>query len=191
MARDVTAEKSSTSGPGFFRRFRRFLGASGGATALEFALVIPPFILMTFGILETTLVMFVATQLEASVQSAARQIRTGNVQGATDPLDTFKTLMCQKFELVASCDDQLVIDVRRFDDFQSVDFPPFVDQNGQANGNTFTPGAAGDIVLVRVTYNWQIKTPMLGRLLADDGVSRKMLMATAAFRNEPYNGPLN
>jgi len=173
------------------RLARRFGLDRAGATALEFALIMPPFLLITFGIIETTLVMFVATQLEGSVQEAARQIRTGNVQTDGDPVAAFRTLLCNSLETVVTCDDRLVIDVRKYSRFDQVNPPPFLDENGQDNGSTFDPGGAGEIVVVRVAFNWNIKTPMLGRLLADDGSSRKLLMASTSFRNEPFDGIQN
>ncbi len=60
-----------------------------------------------------------------------------------------------------------------------------------ANGNltftpTFEPGKAGDIVVVRLMYEWPVYASLLGFNLADLGSGKRLLMATAAFRNEPY-----
>jgi Flp pilus assembly protein TadG len=167
---------------------RRFGVACGGSSIVEFALVVPPFLLMMMGILEISMVLFVSVHLEGSVHEAARQIRTGNVQNAASPIGEFRTILCGRLEVVLDCDGRLVIDVRPFNQFNSITFAPFYDENGEAQGNGFSPGTAGEIVLVRVAYNWNITTPLLGKLLADDGVSRKVILAAAAFRNEPFNG---
>ena len=170
------------------RAVRRFGVARGGASIVEFALILPPFLLMLMGTLETSIVLFVSTHLEGSVNDAARQIRTGNIQAAGDPLAEFRTILCGRLEIVMNCDSRLVIDVRPFNQFGSITFDPFFDENGEPQGNGFVAGNAGDIILVRVAYNWEIQTPLLGQILADDGVSRKVIMAAAAFRNEPFNG---
>jgi Flp pilus assembly protein TadG len=167
---------------------RRFVAARGGSSIVEFALILPPFLLMLMGTLETSMVLFVSTHLEGSVNDAARQIRTGNVQGAADPVAEFRNILCGRLEIVLDCDSRLVIDVRPFNQFGSITFDAFFDENGEPQGNGFNAGTAGDIVLVRVAYNWEIQTPLLGELLADDGTSRKVIMAAAAFRNEPFNG---
>lgn len=168
------------------RGARRFGVARGGSAIVEFAFILPPFFLMLMGTLETSMVLFVAAHLEGSVNDAARQIRTGNVQANGDPLAEFSNILCGRLEIVMDCDSRLVIDVRPFNQFGSITFDPFFDADGEAQGNGFSAGNAGDIVLVRVAYNWEIQTPLLGHILADDGTSRKVIMAAAAFRNEPF-----
>ena len=171
------------------RASRRFALARAGSAALQFALVAPPFFLMMLGIIETGGLMFVSTHLEGAVNDAARQIRTGNVQGAADPIAAFRGILCAELVVAVQCDSRMVIDVRPFNQFQSVAFTPYYDQNGQPSGNVFSPGNAGDIVLVRVAYNWNIMTPLLGQYLGDGGTNRKLIEAAGAFRNEPYSGP--
>jgi hypothetical protein len=46
-------------------------------------------------------------------------------------------------------------------------------------------------VVVRTAYRWRILTPFLAEYLGDGGGSTKLLSASAVFRNEPYEGPLN
>lgn len=171
------------------RGSRRFSLARAGTAAIEFALVAPPFFLLMLGIIETGGLMFVSTHLEGAVNDAARQIRTGNVQGAADPIAAFRGILCAELVVAIQCGSQMVIDVRPFNQFQSVAFTPYYDQNGQPSGNVFNPGSAGDIVLVRVAYNWNIMTPLLGQYLGDGGTNRKLIEAAGAFRNEPYSGP--
>ncbi len=167
----------------------RFALARAGSAALQFALVAPPFFLMMLGIVETGGLMFVSTHLEGAVSDAARQIRTGNVQGAADPIAAFRGILCAELVVAVQCDTRMVIDVRPFNKFSNVAFTPYYDQSGQPSGNVFNPGNAGDIVLVRVAYNWNIMTPLLGQYLGDGGSNRKLIEAAAAFRNEPYAGP--
>ncbi len=172
------------------RLLRRFASATGGAAAAEIALVLAPFLLMLVGIMEIGMVLFVSMHLEDAVHDAARQIRTGTIQTGDDPIGGFRTLLCDELVVAIACDDRLVVDVRPFNSFNLVNPEPYYDADGEAQGNLFTPGDAGDIVLVRVAYNWHIMTPLLGRLLSDDGGGRKLIVSAAAFRNEPYRGAL-
>jgi hypothetical protein len=62
-----------------------------------------------------------------------------------------------------------------------------VDANGNLQTNMmYSPGNAGDIVVVRVMYEWPVYVSLLGLNLSDMSGSKRLLMATAAFRNEPY-----
>ena len=48
----------------------------------------------------------------------------------------------------------------------------------------FNSGGPGDVVIARLIYEWPIHIPLLQ--LDDRPDSKRMLMATVAFRNEPY-----
>lgn len=159
-----------------------------GVTALEAALVLPPFFVLTFGIFELSTMFFAAATLEGQVGEAARQIRTGAVQSSGDPTGTFSTLLCQNLSTMMTCGD-VVIDVRRYDDFGDVNYPDFVDSDGAADNNQFLPGGPGDVVLVRVAYRWQFMTPMIGHLLGEGSSNSKQLVSTSVFMNEPFGNP--
>lgn len=159
-----------------------------GVTAIETALVMPPFLLLSFGIIEVSILYLAASTLEGQVAIAARQIRTGNIQSSGDPLADFRELLCGGQTFV-NC-DKLIIDVRNFSSFGAVTYPDYFDEDGEAENNTFDPGGAGDTVLVRVAYQWQILTPFLAPYLGDGG-NTKLLHAAAVFRTEPYNGAIN
>ena len=51
---------------------RRFGSAEGGATAVEFALILPVFIMLLIGIFEVSRMMFVSSSVQYSVDRAAR-----------------------------------------------------------------------------------------------------------------------
>jgi Flp pilus assembly protein TadG len=155
-------------------------------TAIETALLLPPFLLLTFGIVETAMLYFIATTLEGQVASSGRQIRTGVVQAAGTPIDSFKALLCGRLGGLIDCTN-VIIDVRNYPDWNSVGYPPFLDADGNASGNAFNPGGPGAIVVVRVAYRWTILTPFLGQFFGDGSGQTKLLYSAAAFRNEPFN----
>jgi Flp pilus assembly protein TadG len=167
------------------RGARRLFRSKSGLTAVEVALVLPPFILLTFGIIETAMLYFIATSLEGQVAAAGRQIRTGNVQAGGSPIDEFKNLLCGGLGGLIDCDN-VVLDVRNYPNWSNVTYPSFLDEDGNPSGNTFSPGGPGNIVVVRVAYRWTILTPFLGEFFGDAGGQSKQLHSAAAFRNEPF-----
>mgnify|MGYP003671422226 CR=1 FL=1 len=156
-----------------------------GVTAIETALIMPPFLLLCFGIIEVSMLYFVATALEGQVALASRQIRTGAVQNSGDPVGEFRKLLCEGTTFIKCAD--LILDVRNFGSFGQVNYPEYFDSDGEANGNQFLPGGSGDIVLVRVAYKWEITTPFLNVYLGDGGGTTKLLHSAAVFKTEPYD----
>src|SRR5260370_17565881 len=59
---------------------RRFLRRQDGAVAVEFALVLLPFLAVMFAIMETALVFFAGRTLETALADSARLILTGQAQ---------------------------------------------------------------------------------------------------------------
>ena len=50
----------------------------------------------------------------------------------------------------------------------------------------YSPGGPGDIVVVRLFYQWPLFVTGLGYNIANLAGSKRLLTATSAFRNEPY-----
>src|SRR3546814_1488334 len=67
---------------------------SSDLALIEFALVGPPFLLLLAGILEISVMFFASSVIEGATKEAARQIRTGQIQGAADPMTTFRNELC-------------------------------------------------------------------------------------------------
>ena len=58
----------------------------------------------------------------------------------------------------------------------------------QTAGFGYQPGGPGSIVVVRLMYQWPVYVSLLGLNLADSAGSKRLLISTVAFRNEPYGG---
>src|SRR5262245_42538858 len=85
---------------------RALASSEGGATAIEFALVIGPFLFLLFGIISLGFYWFNIFSLEHAVESAARVIRTGQAQTQTpNPMTVaqFKALICAKLPPYMPC----------------------------------------------------------------------------------------
>ncbi|MEQ1863802.1 MAG: TadE/TadG family type IV pilus assembly protein [Micropepsaceae bacterium] len=170
----------------------RFKRAESGASAVEFSFVALPFFLLIYAIVDVSLIFFASTTLENGLIAAARQIRTGEAQAANMTTAQFRELVCNQISMLLGCDGRLGIDVRQFAGFGGVVLPPALDENGNLSGNmAFQPGTAGDVVVVRAFYTWPMLTPTVGIQFANMSGGHRLLEASIAFRNEPFNGPVN
>ncbi len=152
---------------------------------IEFAFVAPFVVLLLTATAEVAVTLFIDATISGAAESAARDIRTGRVQEDDDPLVAFQTKLCDSLFGVVNCDD-VVFDVRTFDDFGSVDLTLQFDEEGNLIGNQFTPGNSSQITIIRVSYRWQFLTPLVSNALSTDGTGGVLLLSTMAFQNEPY-----
>jgi len=85
--------------------------------------------------------------------------------------------------------NNLQVDVESYSSgFSSADYSnPLTAQGAIAAGNNnYSPGNPCDVVLVRTFYTWPVVTPVLSAFLVNMANNSHLLVATAAFRNEPY-----
>lgn len=192
--------------------FRRYQRSQDGVTAVEFALVGGPFFFVLFAMFELGIMLFAEYALAQNIESAGRLIRTGQMQNAQNGhVNTpayFKTQICQNLSTLLDCDSKLYVDVRKFNTFGDIagNLPsPYKTGTSELDpaftgGTSFDAGAAGEIVSIRVYYNWQLFLPGLGELIGAVGVglgnvseagstskNARLLTAAATFRNEPFN----
>jgi Flp pilus assembly protein TadG len=170
-----------------------------GTTAVEFSLIAVPFIGILMAIFQTGLVLFTSETLEAAVGDASRAIMTGQVQGGSiSTVTAFRdNLLCTptvpRRRILPSFIDcsRLIVDVQQAHSFSATDTA----RNFYANNQqTFNPGGAGCIVVVRVAYPLPIVFPILagaGRNTAGQvnhgGGLKYMIVSTMLFRNEPFS----
>jgi Flp pilus assembly protein TadG len=172
---------------------RRFWSNNSGASALEFALVSFPFILLVLAVLEVGVVYFANLMLENAVAQGARLIRTGQAQSQNFDAAKFKTEVCKNLSAPIDCAG-LALDVRHFSNFSNAgsDLTNPLDASGNLKNNfSYDPGAGGDVVVVRGFYEFDLTAKLPkelsrvgGGLVMSNG--DRLLMATAAFRNEPF-----
>jgi Flp pilus assembly protein TadG len=181
---------------GKFRRWAHcpMLRQEEGAAAVEFALVAAPFLALMFAIMETALVFFAGQYLETVATDSTRLILTGQAQTSAWSQSQFQTQVCAKLVALFNCSG-LVIDVQTYANFANTNTSLPL-SNGQwsfptnAQGQpvtTFQPGNPGDIVVARLMYEWPVWVWFPGLSALSNMTNKgRLLMATAAFRNEPY-----
>jgi Flp pilus assembly protein TadG len=164
-----------------FRRNRR------GSAAVEFALVAPVFFALLFAIIETAIVFFAGQVLETVTQDSARMIMTGQAQTGGYSQGQFKDYVCGRISVLFDCASGIYVDVKSYPAFTNVSITDPID--GGKNfipAMQYSPGGPGDIVVVRLFYQWPLFVTGLGYNVANLSGSKRLLAATAAFRNEPY-----
>jgi len=166
----------------------RLIHRQDGATSVEFALVAAPFLALLFAIIETAFVFFAGQALETAAADSARLILTGQAQTQKYDQAAFKNAVCAKIYALFDCNGGIYVDVRTYSSFANINTTPPVDESGNlVNNFTYQPGGPGDIVVVRLMYQWPIHVSLFGLSgLANMAGGKRLLMATVAFRNEPY-----
>lgn len=170
---------------------RRFVRRQDGAAAVEFALVATPFLALTFGILEAALVFFAGQTMEAAAADAARLIMTGQAQTNGYNQDDFKTQVCNRIYGLFDCANGMTVDVKKYDSFAAIDNTlPIDDQTHKLDTTkvTYVPGGPNCIVVVSLYYQWPIYVSLYTDNLSNLADHKRLLAATAVFRNEPYGG---
>jgi Flp pilus assembly protein TadG len=169
-------------------RIGRFLRRQDGAAMVEFGLVAAPFLALVFAIIETAVVFFAGQALETAVADSSRLILTGQAQGQNFDVSAFKNAVCNKIYGLFDCQNGVYVDVRTFSSFASVTMPSPIDAQGNFQSNfSYQPGGPGDIVVVRLFYQYPVYVSLLGFNLSNISGGKRLLAATAAFRNEPYS----
>ncbi len=170
-----------------------------GATAVEFALVIGPFMLVLGVIIETGLMLFTEYVMQSSVQEAARQIRTGQAQSAAMSQATLKAnYICDTLNIIINCNSKVHVYVNAQATYTALQaaLPSMLtvgpSYNGSTVNNSWSCGQPSQAVAVVATYDWEFTLPyFMGFFgnMGDDQVRR--LVGFAMFRNEPYPAGAN
>lgn len=181
---------------------RKFATDDRGTTAVEFAMVIGPFLFLLFGIISTGFYFFIVFSLEHAVESAARVIRTGQAQSQTpNPMTVseFKNLICAKLPPFMDCTggtNKIRVNVQSFAGYAAIAPPACVDGSGNLipdASQVYNPGGASIPVLVSVCYEWEMSQAFLNVPYWISPTKSKMnngstmIQASTAFTTEPYN----
>jgi Flp pilus assembly protein TadG len=146
-----------------------------------------PTILLLLAVLQLGLVFLGNYMLEHATAQGARLIRTGQAQAHGFDAAAFKAEVCKYLTAPLSCSG-LKLDVRRFTNFSSTELTNPLDAGGAMITNfSFDPGNGGDVVVVRGFYEFEIPSLFPIEIsMANMKDGSRVLIATAAFRNEPF-----
>ena len=190
---------TSTGGAWPFASLLRFARNRKGTTAVEFGLIAVPFLGVVCAIFEVGYVNFENELLQSSINTAARQMLTGQFQARSTPITTaaqfVSNYLCQTTGTRTlpsnfNCAN-LVVDVRTAATFAAGDTTNDI---YKSSTTTFCPAQPGQIVVLRVSYPLGAIFPLslyngtLGTVSDVPNLSGKyhILLAEALFREENY-----
>ena len=120
-----------------------------GSTAIEFGMVIGPFLGLLFAIIEVALVYFAQFAMESGNEAASRVLRTGQAQNGNLTQALFKWRVCQKLPAFMDCNGNLTVDVRSYPTFAqaAVNAADLFGDDGARNTTPekFCPGGPSEV----------------------------------------------
>jgi Flp pilus assembly pilin Flp len=184
-------------------KFKSFSSSEDGTAAVEFALIAPVLVFLTFAVIESGLVYAADITLKNATSEAARTGRTGFVADGSTQDETVKRKILSLAGVLMD-PDKIVITSLSYKDFNNLKKPePFTDKNGNGrrdDGENYTDvngngkydldqgangyGGTAQVVVYTATYPWTFHTPLIGRVVGNNGTID--LTATAVVQNEPY-----
>jgi Flp pilus assembly protein TadG len=174
----------------FFKRLRQVRSDTRAATAVEFALLISPLMFLILASLQLSIIFFASQVLQSAAITSGRQIMTGAVQTAGYSQTTFPTqVVCPAAPVLLTC-GSIMVDVESASSYSSLNtgaLTPTYNSSGQVTNTwSYSTGGPGDIVILRLMYNWPIVASPLLPGLANQSNGNRLLVGTSVFKNEPY-----
>ena len=162
---------------------KRFQKDEQGVTAVEFAFVGPPFFLLIFAIIESSMLFFANQYIETVVDDVARLYRTGRVisgispSGQPEGIITEQGLrdeMCDRIVALFDC-NRIFINLDSADRFIDLPLPPLADNSNNINAQgAFQPEERFEqnicpkqIIQLTATYEWPIYANYAAPLISD------------------------
>jgi Flp pilus assembly protein TadG len=147
-------------------RLVRRLKDAKGSNIVEMALVLPLLFLVTFSIVDFGSIFYVYLSLENGVSQAARYGVTGNVLSGKSREESIRTAMRDATPTLTIGDEA------------------FTFSHLTPGSTTWLPGSGDptEISRVRVTYNWELMTPIVREFFASNMIT---VNVESAMLNEP------
>lgn len=160
-----------------------------GVTAIEFGMLLFPFLFAFFAILETTLFMFSQQSMQSAVENAQRVIMTGQQQGRpvspAQAASDFKAALCADMVALFDCKALVKVDVR-------VGPPQNPNAYLRPDGGFddaqfgFDPGVRNSIVTVTAMAAYPLFVPTLLPQMVTLPNGARLIQASYAFKSEPF-----
>ena len=170
-------------------QIKRVGNSESGTASLDFIICVPVIMALFMASMESGLLMTRYIMLEHSVDNVMRKLRLGQYPNPTSA--SLKQEICEAGVILKDCNTSISIDMAPVST-ETWDFPtdnaPCVDRSTNIEpSTTFNPGAAHEIVMVRVCVIQEAIFPTLGigLKLPKEGGGGYGLVAVSAFVNEP------
>lgn len=176
--------------------FRR---SQSGAAAIEFGIVAVPFFALLCAIFETALVFWTNEVLEQSLSEASRRLLTGQAasrytsSNPTTNANAFRDDICAVAPMGLIDCSKLFVDVKVYSNFAGANSGttnPAAGGTLNTSGFSYNQPQPGQIVVARAVLEYRLfLTAWASKDLANIGSGRRALVATTAFRTEPFTPP--
>ncbi len=163
-------------------------GNRRGSTAIEFALVIIPFVMIVTAIIEISVMFAAYSIMLAATQDAVRAVRTGQLQAISDPDEAdnfFREQLCRHIPIRLVDCNAIQFRVEVLESFSTADTGIEIDDEGNIDGST-NYGEEEDVMMVTVLYYHPMLSPMMAAFFADSPNNTRLLTGTFVFQTEPY-----
>lgn len=179
--------------PSMLRRIRnqirRIVRSEKGTATIEFVICVPVIMAIFMASIESGLFMTRFILMEQSVDKVMRNLRLGQYP---DPTVAFlKSEICDRAVILGECSANITIELQPVSttawDFPSTSTVCVDRDNDITPATTFRPGAAHEIMMVRVCVIQDAIFPLtgMGLKLAKDAQGGYALITASAFVNEP------
>lgn len=165
------------------RLLRRFGYERKGSTAVEFAIILLPFLMMTMGTLEIALIHLSRASMADSIDKTSRQIMTGEA-GCLEPAE-FITQICERMSFAFSgCEEDTKVVMTELASFK--DDPGGGETDFEAIQSRMENGRENSIMAMSAYHRWNVMFPLLDKALGG-GNGEVLLVSNLAFKNEPFS----
>jgi Flp pilus assembly protein TadG len=179
--------------PAYLRRLAnqilRFARTERAATAVEFALIAPPFLATLIAILEVCIFLFGQMALQNAANEAARYFLTGQAESGNWSATYVVNKVCP---VMFNCAKVFIV-VQDAATFAAANTtaPAMYDSSGNMLTQaqyTYDTGAPNEIMVVQLVYAWPVVPGPLGFDVGPVQKGAVEMMGVSAFRVEPYSG---
>jgi len=163
---------------------RRFKSDRKGGTAVEFAAILLPFLLLTLGTLEISLIHLSRSAMTDAVEKTSRQIMTG--QAGCISAEDYVTQLCNRLSFSnGACTENTKVFVEELANFSAAPGDIEDDFNSIQGFGDIEAGRENSVMLLRSLHRWNVMIPLLDQALGG-GNGEIILESNLAFRNEPF-----
>lgn len=169
----------------------RFVRDQSGSTAIEFVMLVIPFSLLVFAILESCIAFAGQQVLSNAADDVARQFRTGQIRATGFTEKDLKDKICNKLQVLVAtgCNEALVVDLRSYTSFADAAKVKltFVGNDIDTAGFDVKPGLSMSKNMLRVFYRWPVITDFMRASMSNLKDGKTLLFAAIVWQNEPFN----
>lgn len=179
----VTARPARKGLLGAFARRR------DGSTAVEFSILVIPFALLVFAILESCISFAAQQVMTNATDDVARLYRTGQLRADQLSHDELRDRICANMEILVSAGcPGLEVDLQTFDTFAQAAALRTPYSNNDLDDTDFdaVSGGAGSKNVLRVYYRWPVMTDLMRLSMSTIKDGKVLHFATVTWQNEPY-----